>query len=118
MNHSFIPLFNIYKTAVIRKKKTAIIKYSQQNLLFVVFMKNNGLIAGFNTQKQCKNKIITLFIKYNYKKQSAIIDYSLASKTTKPSVEKGFKRNKDHVNFIINMKSTQGKYGKLLSRLR
>jgi len=95
-----------------------LIKHTQHNLAFAVFLKKNGFITGFSSQKQYNKQILTLFLKYNYTRQAAVMDFSLASKITKPNNEKFLWGSGGHVNFLINMCSAEGKYGKLLSRFR
>ena len=56
MNHNFIQLFNQYKLGYARKNKKIIIRYSQQNMLFVNFLLQNKLISGLSTEKQKKMK--------------------------------------------------------------
>jgi hypothetical protein len=117
MNHSFIKLFNLYSTAVTRKRKNIYINFSKQNLLFAKFLLTNALIFGFETRIQKRKRNLILFIKYS-KNLAAINDFSLVSKTTatKPKIKKLF--NDKHQNFIVNITSDQKKYSQLLARVR
>ena len=118
MNHSFIPLFNIYKNAVTRKKTKVFLTYSQQTLFFVQFLMENSLILGYNTQLQRKKKFITLFLKYDLKNTPVISDFSLMSKTTMPRPILKGSRAIEHSNFILNLNSRDGRYARLLAKIR
>jgi len=98
-----------------------VIRYTQHNFALAQFLQKNGFLAGFSSQKQSKKQTLSLFFRYNHKKQAAIMDFSLASKTAKPNNEvfsRGTTVTSGCVNFIINMTHTQGGYVKLLSRFR
>jgi len=118
MNHSFIQLFNSYQTAITRKKKCIFLNYSQQNVLFAEFLLKNKFIFGFETNSTRKKKILILFLKYDQRKNSAITDFSLTSKTSSP--KRKTKRNAlfEHNNFIVDLASEQKKYARLLARVR
>jgi len=98
-----------------------VIRYTQHNFALAQFLQKNGFLAGFSSQKQSKKQTLSLFFRYNHKKQAAIMDFSLASKTAKPNNEvfsRGTTVTSGCVNFIIDMTHTQGGYVKLLSRFR
>jgi|TARA_B110001452_G_scaffold238691_1_gene219330 ribosomal protein S8 len=118
MNHSFIQLFNAYRTSIVRKKTKLNLKFSQQNLLFAEFLLKNALISGFNTQIQRKNKTITLFLKYDQKNLPAINDFSVASKVSFPRPITKISSNDENLGFIINLTQKKGNYGRLLARIR
>jgi ribosomal protein S8 len=121
MNYNLSSFFNLYKNAVRKKKKMVVIRYTRHNYALAQFLQKNGFLAGFSSQKQSKKQTLSLFFRYNHKKQAAIMDFSLASKTAKPNNEvfsRGTTTTTGCVNFIINMTHTQRDYVKLLSRFR
>ena len=118
MNHSFLIPLSIYKNAVARKKTKITLNYSRHYLIFVRFLVENSLISGYSTQSRRKNKVITIFIKYDFKNNPALLDYSLTSKTAIP---KPIKKNScalKHSNFILNLNSRGGRYSRLLAKIR
>ena len=118
MNHNFIRLFNQYKLGYARKNKKLILKYSQQNMLFVHFLLRNKLISGLFTEERKKNKAIVLFIKYDSKLLSALADFSLSSKVAFNSSPIKAQKLNERKNFTLNLTSTEGKYTRLLARIR
>lgn len=118
MNHSFIQFFNSHRTAITRKKKKITVNYSQQNVLFAEFLLKNHYIFGFETNNNRKKKKLVLFLKYDQKKASAIVDFSLTSKTSSPKRQTKMNALLEHNNFIINITSEQKKFARLLARMR
>lgn len=118
MNHSFIQLFDVYKTAVILNKTKVFFNHSKQSLLFAEFLLQQAFISGIYTQITHRKKVLILHIKYNRKKLPATSDFSVSSKVAFQRPIKKMSGGGNQNNFIVNLKSKKGNYGRLLARVR
>jgi ribosomal protein S8 len=118
MNHSFIQLFNTYKSAVNLKKTKLLLTHSKQAYFFAEFLLRRAFISGISTQTKRYKKVIVLHIKYDYKKTPATTDFSIASKIAFQRPIKKMEGADKQSNFIVNIKSKESNYSRLLARIR
>ena len=110
MNFSFLKLLNKVKTALLIRRYRLDVKHTKQNILFLQFLKENGLVSAIT--KNCG--VLSIFLAYDADINPILNNASIALK-------KGHKRPRRHKTFlntnnIITLKTQQGKSSRLLAR--
>jgi ribosomal protein S8 len=110
MNFSFLRVLNKIQTALRVKKYKIHLKYSEQNMIFLKFLQENGFIAGIVRNKS----LLSVFLSYDRFLTPILRATSICSR-------KGYKRPEKRLaelstNYLINLKANDNKKTRLLAR--
>lgn len=87
------------------KKLILKVKFTYSSLKFLTFLLENNFISGFEQKTQNKQKILTIFLKYDSGYLPALLDFSVVSTSTrKQRTNKNLKRQ--NTNFTTDLYSS------------
>ncbi len=109
------------KNAIKTKQNKIYLTFSYQNVILTKLLLENKLIFAYQIVRGKKSKMLLLMLKYNSEIESAIHNFTLCSKVSRPIITKKIK-NQDK-NFSISIFSNnhginKKSFGKFLLKLK